>query len=124
MISSSRLKRAEAAVVELYRDPRAEALALANDLVATLVAMDLLHMELGHEWPTDPQQLLDHVATLWREHANALGVTNDGSAERRIFALCRHTLTGGTTPAASGGRVARPGRARHARAEGAQSGRA
>ena len=115
MISRSRLKRAEAAVVELHRDPRAEALALANDLVATLVAMDLLHMELGHEWPTDPQQLLDHVATLWREHANDLTVPNDGTAERRILTLCHDTLASGTTPAPNGGLVARLDQARHER---------
>ncbi len=94
MISRSRLKRAETVLAERCRNPRAEAHALANDLVATLVAMDLLHVELGVEWPTDPRQLLDHVATLWRQHANDLGVPNDGSAERRILALCRGVLTG------------------------------
>ena len=99
MISRSRLKRAEAAVVELYRDPRAEALALANDLVATLVAIDLLHTELGHDRPTDPRHILDHVATLWREHANELGVPNDGSAERRILSLCRGMLARDTATA-------------------------
>ena len=56
--------------------------------------MDLLHVEVGHEQPTDPRQLLDHVATLWREQANELGVPNDGSAERRILTLCRGVLAG------------------------------
>ncbi len=98
-ISRTRLRRAEAAVAELCRDPRAEALALANDLVATLVAIDLLHVELGHERSTNPRQLLDHVATLWREHANVLGVPNDGSAERRILSLCRGVLAGNTATA-------------------------
>ena len=100
----------------LHRSPRAEVLALANDVIETLVAMDLLHVELGDELPTDPQQLQDHVATLWREHANVLGVPNDGTAERRIFALCRDTLASGTTPATSGGLVARLDQARHEQA--------
>lgn len=92
MISRSRLKRAEAALVELRRDPRAEALALANDIIETLVAIDLLHVELGHERPTDRRKLLDHVATLWLKHANELGVPNDGSAEQRIIGIC-HSVT-------------------------------
>ncbi len=116
MISRSRLKRAETVLAARCRNPRAEALALSNDVVAAFVAMDLMHVELGHEWPTDPQQLLDHVATLWRQHANDLGVPNDGSAERRIFALCRGALTCGTTTAPSGGLAARLEQARHDRA--------
>ncbi len=107
-------RRIDQVIRHLQRpDTRAEALALANDLVATLVAIDLLHVELGHERSTNPRQLLDHVATLWREHANVLGVPNDGSAERRIISLCRGVLAGDIATAPRRGLVARLYQARH-----------
>ena len=93
-ISRTRLRRAELAVAELCRDPRAEALADANNLVATLVAMDLLHVDVGQEQITDPKLLLDHVVELWLKHAKELGVPNDGSAERRILDICRNVAAG------------------------------
>ena len=83
-------RRIDQVIRHLQRpDTRAEALALANETIETLVAMDLLHVEDGHELPSDSRLLLDHVVTLWRTHANDLDVPNDGSAERRVLALCR-----------------------------------
>ena len=110
MISRSRLKRAEAALAERCRDPHKEALALANDVVEALVAMDLLHVEVGHELSTDPRQFLDHVATLWIKYAKDERVPNDGSAESRILFLCRGVLAGeagATSPQGATGLVDR-----------------
>ncbi len=110
-------RRIDQVIRHLQRpDPETSAVALANETIETLVAMDLLHVEVRHELPSDSRQLLDHVATLWREHANELGVSNDGSAERRIISLCRGVLTCGTTPAPRCGLVARLEQARHDRA--------
>ena len=93
-------RRIDQVIRHLQRpDTRAEALALSNDVVATLVAIDLLHTELGHERPTASRQLLDQVVTLWREHASELSVPNDGSAERRILSLCRGMLARDTATA-------------------------
>lgn len=107
-------RRIDQVIRHLQRpDPETSAVAQANDLIETFVAMDLLHVELGHELPSDSRQLLDHVATLWQKYASDSGVPNDGSAERRIISLCRGVLTGCTTTAPRGGLVARLYQARH-----------
>lgn len=107
-------RRIDQVIRHLQRpDPETSALAQANETIETLVAMDLLHVELGHELPSDSRQLLDHVATLWREHANELGVSNDGSAERRIISLWRGVLAGDIATAPRRGLVARLYQARH-----------